>query len=662
MIRKLLIANRGEIACRIARTARRMGISVVAVYSDADAQARHVRIADEAWRIGGAPAQESYLQINAVLEAARRSGADAIHPGYGFLAENAEFAARCAEAKIAFVGPPASAIQAMGSKSEAKARMQRAGVPVLPGYHGDEQDLAFLTHHAERIGFPLLIKPSAGGGGKGMHIVRERGELEETLNAARRIARSAFGDDRLLLERYLPAPRHVEVQVFADKHGNVVHLFDRDCSVQRRHQKLIEEAPAPQVDPDVRARMHAAALTVAKEIGYEGAGTVEFLLDGREFYFLEMNTRLQVEHPVTEAITGLDLVEWQLRVASGEPLPLAQSAIVARGHAIEARVCAEDPEKDFLPASGVLQFVHWPVSADGVRVDHGFESGDSVPSHYDSLLGKIIAAGSTRSEALARLGRALREVRIAGVATNVGFLARALADEDFANAKLSTRFLEDHPGVLRATGSEADLAPFAAAAVMASRKPKRGVANPWEYLDGFRIAAPAAGMRVALRGASGAFKATVHPLRDDAFDVDLGHKTVSITLTDTSGPLWRFHSQDGGPHADVLLNFGSINVWREHEHAVLELETEHVPRNSAAGVTQGSLSTPLPGVIVSVAVSEGEHVRAGQALLVVEAMKMEHVIRAPREGIVTGLKHSAGDRVAEGVTLLEIRPLPDTGE
>ncbi|HYK24615.1 MAG TPA: biotin carboxylase N-terminal domain-containing protein, partial [Steroidobacteraceae bacterium] len=404
VIRKLLIANRGEIACRILRTTRRLGIAAAVVYSQADERALHVRLADEAWPVGPAPARESYLNARAILEAARRCRADAIHPGYGFLSENEEFAAACAEAGLLFIGPPPAAIAAMGEKSAAKERMKRAGVPVLEGYAGEDQSLETLEQHGVELGFPLIIKPSAGGGGKGMQIVRKPADIRASLETARRIAVNAFGDGRILIERYLAAARHVEVQVLADAQGHVLHLLDRDCSVQRRHQKLIEEAPAPGLDAGLRAAMAEAACTVAREVGYIGAGTVEMLLDAGAFYFMEMNTRLQVEHPVTEAITGLDLVEWQLRIASGEPLPFAQSDIVARGHAIEARVCAEDPARDFLPGAGALRLIRWPVSdtptresgaegteSSGIRVDRGFETGDVVPPHYDSLLGKIVA-------------------------------------------------------------------------------------------------------------------------------------------------------------------------------------------------------------------------------------------------------------------------------
>ncbi|MGH8266787.1 MAG: acetyl-CoA carboxylase biotin carboxylase subunit, partial [Steroidobacteraceae bacterium] len=425
MIKSVLVANRGEIACRIFRTARRLGLRTIAVFSDADAGARHTREADEALHIGPAAARDSYLDIGRVIAAARASGAQAIHPGYGFLSENAQFAQACADAGLTFVGPPPAAIAALGSKIVAKSRMRDAGVPVLPGFAGARQELGELAAAAREAGLPLIIKPAAGGGGKGMQIVRQVSELVPALAAARRLAESAFGDGTLLLERYLPAPRHVEVQVFADTHGNFVHLGDRDCSTQRRHQKLIEEAPAPALPDAVRERLRAAALVVAREIGYVSAGTVEFLLDGPEFYFMEMNTRLQVEHTVTEAVTGLDLVEWQLRIAAGEPLPLSQEAVRLEGHAIEARVCAEDPERGFLPSAGRLQLMQWPA-LDAVRVDAGFASGDTVPDCYDSLLGKVIAWAPDRGRAAATLASALSQTYCAGVHTNERWLARIL--------------------------------------------------------------------------------------------------------------------------------------------------------------------------------------------------------------------------------------------
>ncbi|WP_270936671.1 acetyl-CoA carboxylase biotin carboxylase subunit, partial [Falsiroseomonas oryzae] len=446
----LLIANRGEIACRVIRTARRMGLRTVAVFSDADADAMHVAMADAAVRLGPAPARESYLNIPALLDAARATGAEAIHPGYGFLSENAEFAEACAAAGLIFVGPPPAAIRAMGSKAAAKALMERAGVPLVPGYHGEDQSDATLRAAAMRIGFPILVKASAGGGGKGMKIARDATELEEAIALARGEAVSAFGDDRLLLERYLTKPRHIEVQVFADTQGNVVHLFERDCSIQRRHQKVVEEAPAPGMSPERRAAMGKAACDAARAIGYVGAGTVEFISEGDTFAFMEMNTRLQVEHPVTEAITGQDLVAWQLRVAAGEPLPLTQDQLRIAGHAIEVRLYAEDPARDFAPSVGTLKHLALP-DGEGIRVDAGVRGGDTIPIHYDPMVAKVIAQGADREEARRRLLRALNATEVVGVRTNLPLLRAIVATPAFAAADLDTGFIARHPGLLAPT-------------------------------------------------------------------------------------------------------------------------------------------------------------------------------------------------------------------
>jgi 3-methylcrotonyl-CoA carboxylase alpha subunit len=653
MFHKLLIANRAEIACRITRTAHRLGIKVAAVYSEVDAGARHVRLADEAWAIGPGPASESYLNVERILQAAKDSGADAIHPGYGFLSENAGFAAACAAAGIAFIGPPASAIDAMGSKSAAKARMQKAGVPTLPGYHGDEQSADALERQAIELGFPLIIKPSGGGGGKGMHIVNELAELRPAIATAKRLAAAAFKDDKLLLERYLPAPRHVEVQVFADRHGNTLHLFDRDCSVQRRHQKLIEEAAAPGIDADVRDRLHAAACTVAREIGYVGAGTVEFLLQGREFFFMEMNTRLQVEHPVTEAITGLDLVEWQLRVAAGDPLLLNQSQIRQRGHAIEVRICAEDPAKGFVPSAGDLELLQWPRTGSGVRVDAGFETGDTVSPLYDSLLGKVIAHGDSRETAIDKLVSALDELRVSGVATNTQWLARALLRPDFRSGNVSTAFLARNGDALAIETDSAALAPFAAAAYAASLAPSGRVRSPWDLADGFRVNMPPA-IRVRLRYGDQSLDATVGTQSRTSAEVRLASGVAQrLSRLADAGALQQWQSATRGERASVLVSKDRITVWQAHDQAVFRID-DGLQVDVAAGAGSGSLSTPLPGVVVSVAVKEGDQVAAGQTLLVIEAMKMEHAIRAPRAGVVKALKQKVGDRVREGSALAEI--------
>ncbi len=494
MFTKLLIANRGEIACRVIKTARRMGIATVAVYSDADANARHVRLADEAVRIGPAPARESYLQGGAIVAAAKATGAQAIHPGYGFLSENELFAAQCAEAGIVFVGPPAEAIRAMGSKSAAKALMERAGVPLTPGYHGDDQDPKLLAKEAARIGFPVLIKASAGGGGKGMRRVDAPAEFAAALASCQREAKSAFGDDRVLVEQYVLKPRHIEIQVFADTLGNCVHLFERDCSVQRRHQKVLEEAPAPGMTPERRAAMGRAAVEAAQAVGYVGAGTVEFIAhpDGR-FYFMEMNTRLQVEHPVTEMITGVDLVEWQLRVAAGEPLPRTQAELSIDGHAIEARIYAEDPDRGFLPSTGTLVHLAPPPESASVRVDTGVEQGDAITPFYDPMIAKLIVHASDRDSALARMREALARYRIVGVANNVEFLARLIATRSFANADLDTALIErEHDALFPPAAAPPDDVWLLAALAEVERDTAAAAravdaASPWRALDGWRL-------------------------------------------------------------------------------------------------------------------------------------------------------------------------------
>jgi len=443
---KILIANRGEIACRVIRTARRLGIATVAVYSEADRSALHVELADEAWPIGPPPARDSYLNIEAILEAARNSGAEAVHPGYGFLSENAEFAEACEAARVAFIGPPASAIRSMGSKAEAKELMRRHGVPLVPGYHGGDQDPRRLLDEAKRVGFPVLIKASAGGGGRGMRVVSDAAGFADALAGARREA-AAFGDDRVLVEKYLERPRHIEVQVFADKHGNTVHLFERDCSIQRRHQKVLEEAPAPGLDAARRSVIAEAAVAAARAVGYVGAGTVEFIAEAGDFYFIEMNTRLQVEHPVTEAVTGLDLVEWQIRIAAGEPLPIYQHDLVLRGHAIEARLYAEDPERAFLPQTGTLHGLRFPPS-EVARVDTGVRQGDIVTPFYDPMIAKIVAYGEDRTAAIGRLQRALAATAVLGIGTNLEFLARVAAHPEFVSGAVDTGFVERHRAAL----------------------------------------------------------------------------------------------------------------------------------------------------------------------------------------------------------------------
>jgi 3-methylcrotonyl-CoA carboxylase alpha subunit len=650
VINSLLVANRGEIACRIFRTARRLGIRTIAVFSDADVSARHVREADEAVRIGPAAPKESYLNVPRILDAARAVGAQAIHPGYGFLSENAGFAQACVDAGLLFAGPPPSAIACMGSKIVAKARMRAAGVPVLPGYEGANQDLEHLRGEARRLGLPLIIKPAAGGGGKGMRIVHEEAQIPEALAAARRLAESGFGDGSLLLERFLPAPRHVEVQIFADSHGNFVHLGDRDCSTQRRHQKLIEEAPAPSLPDDVRARLRAAALVVAREIGYVSAGTVEFLFDGRDFFFMEMNTRLQVEHTVTEAVTGLDLVEWQLRVASGERLPLDQAQIRLEGHAIEARVCAEDPERDFLPSSGTLHLLEWPAG-DSVRVDAGFSTGDRVPENYDSLLGKIIAWAPSRSEAAARLAAALDRTHCAGIRTNERWLARILRARQFLEARHSIAFLQDRAGP-DADKTLGDKALVMAALAVTAGEPRAPAGNPWAFFDGFTPNLPArVRVNLAFRGQSLAIETEfTHGV---ATSVLVEGHPVGVTKPDCIGGFLAATLDEVRVRARVFVDGAHVHVWMRGEHYDFTLDDPRAIEFSASA-SRGGLSTPLPGVVANVAVTTGQAVSAGDVLMVIEAMKMEHTITAPYAGTVQVIHFARGDRVPEGSELLEL--------
>ena len=642
MFRKLLIANRGEIACRIIRTARRMGIATVAVYSDADADALHVALADEAYRLGPAAPRDSYLRIDGLIDVARRAGAEAVHPGYGFLAENADFAEACAAAGLIFVGPPASAIRAMGGKSQAKALMQQAGVPLVPGYHGAAQDLPTLQAAAAEIGYPVLIKASAGGGGKGMRIVESDADFPAGLAAAQREARSSFGDDRVLIERYLTQPRHIEIQVFADSHGNTVHLFERDCSIQRRHQKIIEEAPAPGMQPAMRAAMGQAAIAAAQAVGYVGAGTVEFIVEGNSFAFMEMNTRLQVEHPVTEMITGLDLVEWQLRVAAGEKLPLQQSDLTITGHALEIRLCAEDPTRDFLPSVGLIRHLRLPDSA---RVDAGVRAGDRISPDYDPMIAKIIVHGADRAEALRRMAAALAQAEVAGVQTNLALLRAILAQPDFAAADFDTGFIARHPDVL---AQPATLAPAAIAAAALTVLAQRAAANqvptdptsPWGGHTAWRMNLPGA-QTLQLRHAERqiAIRATA---TGDAWtlswDGETHHAALQngrLRLDDSTGPVTL-------AGLTVLLDGTAI--------AFEEIDPLLPPHAEAAG--GGKVIAPIPGRIASVLVAAGDTVAAGQLLVVMEAMKMEISLTASRDGIIASVHADVGEMVSEGTEIV----------
>jgi len=665
MFTKILIANRGEIACRVAATARRLGVRTVAVYSDADASAKHVAACDEAVHIGGSAPKDSYLQWERIIEAAKATGAQAIHPGYGFLSENDAFANACANAGIAFIGPPASAILAMGLKAESKQLMEKAGVPLVPGYHEADQDPALLQHEANRIGYPVLIKASAGGGGKGMRAVDKAEDFAAALASCQREARSSFGSDAVLIEKYVQRPRHIEIQVFGDSHGNCVYLFERDCSVQRRHQKVLEEAPAPGMTPEFRQQMGLAAVAAAKAVNYVGAGTVEFIVEqppegGMRFFFMEMNTRLQVEHPVTEAITGLDLVEWQLRVASGEPLPLKQDELRIHGHAIEARICAETPDNNFLPATGTLAVYRKPectaFERGAVRVDDGVREGDTISPFYDSMVAKLIVHGATREEALARMDAALAETRIVGLSTNVQFLRRVVNSASFAQANLDTALIPREAAVLFHQ-DKVGLALAVASAVAQTLVAERALesTDPFSRRDGWRP----------------------HGLTVRRFDFEyvgeplLAHLTylhdgaLQLAFGEVSGVLqFETLSTTGGARMDLQFQGQrqTVQTWQQGEivHIFCALgatqitEIDALAHAGVAAADGGRLTAPMPGKVLSFAVKAGDVIKKGQALAVMEAMKMEHTIAAPADGTVAELLYAPGDQVSEGAELLKI--------
>jgi 3-methylcrotonyl-CoA carboxylase alpha subunit len=683
MFSRILIANRGEIACRIIRTARRMGIATVAVYSEADAGALHVELADEARLIGPAAPRDSYLNSAAIIAAAQQSGSQAVHPGYGFLSENADFAEACAAAGLVFIGPSPAAIRTMGSKAAGKALMEAHGVPVVPGYHGEGQDPAHLLAAAGKIGFPVIIKASAGGGGRGMRIVTEAGEFTRALDGARREAAGAFGDDRVLLERYLESPRHIEVQVFGDGHGNAVHLFERDCSIQRRHQKIVEEAPAPGLDPARREAMGEAALIAARAVGYAGAGTVEFVVPGDPkekgaFYFIEMNTRLQVEHPVTEAVTGQDLVEWQLRVAAGEALPLRQEEITLHGHAIEVRLYAENPARGFLPATGTLHALGLPGGPNlsvetGVRVESGVRAGDRVSPFYDPMIAKIIAWGEDRATARARLAGALADISLVGVATNLGFLARILDDPDFAAGRVDTGFIERRRAVLLPPpGPVPEIALAAAALYRLLAREDAAIAgpagpsasdrfSPWAGAEGWRLNLAAAPQNFRFRcGAEAwAVSASRTPKPHDgwpragAWRLGLGERVCAAVAE--RRPDGRLDiALDGVRRAVRVLEDGAaLAVFIAGASWQLD-EIDPLAPPAGADVTAGRLTAPMPGRVVQLMVAAGDPVHRGQPMMVVEAMKMEHTIAAPRDGTVAAVHYAPGDLVEEGAELIAL--------
>ncbi len=665
MFKKILIANRGEIACRVAATARRMAIQTVAVYSDADAGAKHVGFCDEAIHIGGSAPKDSYLRWERIIEAAKATGAEAIHPGYGFLSENEEFAQACADAGLVFIGPPASAIKAMGLKAESKQLMEKAGVPLVPGYHGSDQDPALLKREADRIGYPVLIKASAGGGGKGMRAVEKTEDFEAALASCKREAINSFGDDAVLVEKYAQRPRHIEIQVFGDTHGNYVYLFERDCSVQRRHQKVLEEAPAPGMTEAMRKQMGEAAVAAARAVNYVGAGTVEFIVEQRadgsmNFFFMEMNTRLQVEHPVTEAITGLDLVEWQLRVASGEKLPLAQDQLRITGHAIEARICAETPDNNFLPATGTLNVYkkppHTAFERGQVRVDDGVREGDAISPYYDSMVAKLIVHGATREEALARLDDALAQTRIVGLSTNVQFLRYVVRSPSFAMANLDTALIQREEAVL--FKQEPVGLPMAAAAAVAKalldERAAEG-ADPFSRRDGWRSHGVMQ-RRFAFEFHGAPATAVLTYGHDGALHLAMVDGEVQV-----EGPLVFTETAQG---IDVQFAAqrmtAAVYAQGEMDHvftargATQILSIDLLAHAGEAHAEGGRLTAPMPGKVVSFAVKAGDKVSKGQPLAVMEAMKMEHTIAAPADGVVQELLYAPGDQVSEGAELLKI--------
>ena len=659
MFHKILIANRGEIACRVIATAKRMGIATVAVYSDADVKARHVELADEAWPIGPAPARQSYLSIERIIDVARRSGTQAVHPGYGFLSENAEFAEACAAADIVFIGPPAAAIRAMGSKAAAKSLMERSGVPLVPGYHGDAQDVPTLSAAAERIGYPVLIKASAGGGGKGMRIVERAAELQAALDGAKSEARAAFGDDHVLIEKYLTRPRHIEIQVFADTHGNTVSLFERDCSIQRRHQKVIEEAPAPGMDPTRRHAIGEAAIAAARAVGYVGAGTVEFIAESGAFYFMEMNTRLQVEHPVTELITTLDLVEWQLRVAAGEALPLTQDELRIHGHAIEARVYAEDPARDFLPSIGTLVHLRQPREDAHVRVDTGVRTGDAITPNYDPMIAKLIVWDVDRASAVRRLASALREYEVVGVRTNLDLLRAIAGHAAFADAALDTGFIARYPEVLAPPTEDIGPIVWAAAALAVLADERTAVAqvaawtddpwSPWAVPDAWRMNGDGYQDLLFRKGDE------IVTLRarigiSDEIDLSLPTGVVRARASETAdsmvlhleGVRHRLHVVRRG--AELVVIHGGRN------HVLYRIDPLAPPSLDHAG--DDRLTAPIPARVVRILVRPGDRVAKGAPLLVLEAMKMEITLSAPTEGTIATIRPAVDDMVEEGTELV----------
>ncbi|KAG7304478.1 hypothetical protein JYU34_011423 [Plutella xylostella] len=670
-IDKILIANRGEIACRVMRTAKKLGIRTVAVYSDADKHAMHVEMADEAYHIGPAPSTQSYLNANKILQVAKTSGSQAVHPGYGFLSENVEFCEQCTKENVIFIGPPTSAIRDMGIKSTSKAIMSEAGVPIVKGYHGEEQSIERLQAEAQAIGFPLMIKAVRGGGGKGMRIAMTEADFLPQLESAKRESLKAFGDDNMLLEQYITDPRHVEVQVFGDMHGNAVHLFERDCSVQRRHQKIIEEAPAPGLSEATRQELGAAAVRAAKAVGYVGAGTVEFILHRHThaFHFMEMNTRLQVEHPITEMITGTDLVEWQLRVASGEPLPLSQDEIIRRGHAFECRVYAEEPGAGFLPRAGTLHRLTQPQPDSTVRIETGVRQGDEVSVHYDPMIAKLVVWGRDRGEALAKTRAKLTEYQVAGLETNVNFLLRLSSAPAFGAGDVHTSFIPQHEAALfpqhePARAGRAAL--HAALGHVLKTQAEQAVNESWKG-----ISVPPSAWRpnyqlkktVPLKFGDKDMKVTIEYLQEDKFRIQVNDGSwheVEASLRWTDAGLRLTTTIEGKRETvGVLTHEEQVHLYDENGQTVLELAKPKYlgAVGNQAAVNKDSAASPTPGILERVLVKPGDKVTAGQPLFVVIAMKMEYVVRSPRDGVVAGVSGARqGDAVGKGAEVVTLVP------
>ncbi len=662
----MLIANRGEIACRIARTARRLGVATVAIYSEADVDALHVARADEAWPIGPAPARESYLAIEKIIDVARRAGAEAVHPGYGFLAENAEFAQKCIEAGLVFIGPSPQAMQLMGSKASAKALMAGAGAPIVPGYYAERADDETLTREAARLGFPLLVKATAGGGGRGMRIVHDAANFSDAVSAARREALAAFGDGRVLIEKYLERPRHIEMQVFADRHGGVATFYERDCSIQRHHQKILEETPAPRFSPKLRGAMREAAIAAVHCVDYVGAGTVEFLVKDERFYFLEMNTRLQVEHPITEMISGLDLVEWQLRIACGERLPVAQDALTMRGAAIEARICAEDPDRDFLPSVGLIEHYRTPVEGAGVRIDDGVRSGDRITAHYDSLVAKLVVWADDRDGAMRKLQGALNDFEIVGIATNLDFLRALVRHPDVARGEYDTGFIERAALPSKdAPAADEEMFVFAAAASanvtkIKLREQRRATDaddafSPWAAADGWRLHDKGAHeMQFARDG--DILSARVSALSEGAFRLETATRSVFVEVR-PDGDRMRLRVDGVERKVGIARRANGCVVIIDGRNHVVETIDPLRPISHKA-TTDALLSAPIPARVTRVYVKPGDIVQKGAPLIVLEAMKMEFKLNAPRDGVIESVRCVEGEMTLEGAKLITLAEEP----